>query len=375
MDNPERATTITSDRSESRHDFRRVAPPKLLAGFAATLIGLAVSLANAKEPSLETNSLGIRMIAIKPGEYVRGSIKGDHLRQNHPLSTGGVGSHDSRPRHRVKLARPFAIAATEVTVGQFRKFVEATGFKTSAEFSGRGGLAFLPDVEDDGVERFDNRPDCTWRNPGFAQTDAHPAVCVSWKDAVAFCQWLSKKENANYRLPTEAEWEYAARAGSTTSYLGGNSASAIYTYGNVADAALEKAHPGLTLRQRIADLEEDKGDGFVYTAPVGQLKPNRWGLFDTHGNVWEWCSDKYDAEHYRELTGGHINHDDPSTLPLITDPRGPADSPNHKYGDWRVTRGGAWITGPLTSRCASKTFGESSGAFCYTGFRVVRDNR
>jgi formylglycine-generating enzyme required for sulfatase activity len=198
---------------------------------------------------------------------------------------------------------------------------------------------------------------------------------VGWKDAVAFCQWLSKKENANYRLPTEAEWEYTARAGSTTSYLGGNSASTIYPYGNVADAALEKAHPGLTLRQRIADLEEDKGDGFVYTAPVGQLKPNKWGLFDTHGNVWEWCSDKYDAEHYRELTGGHINHDDPSTLPLITDPRGPADSPNHKYGDWRVTRGGAWITGPLTSRCASKTFGEASDAFCYTGFRVVRDNR
>jgi len=375
MDSDERATAITSARSESRKDFRRVAQPKLLASFATTLIGLTVGLANAEKPSPETNSLGMRMIAIQPGEYVRGSIKGDHLRQNHPLTTGGVGSHDSRPRHRVKLTRAFAIAATEVTVGQFREFVKATGHKTSAESSGRGGLAFLPDVEDDGVERFDNHPDCTWRNPGFAQTDAHPVVCVSWKDAVAFCQWLSKKEHANHRLPTEAEWEYAARAGATTSYLGGNSASTIYAYGNVADAALEKAHRGLTLRQRIADLEDGKGDGFVYTAPVGQLKPNKWGLFDTHGNVWEWCSDKYDAEHYRELTGAHINHDDPSTLPLITDPRGPADSPNHKYGDWRVTRGGAWITGPLTSRCASKTFGEASNAFCYTGFRVARDNR
>ncbi len=334
-----------------------------------------VGVVNAEKPSPETNSLGMRMIAIQPGEYVRGSIKGDHLRQNHPLTTGGVGSHDSRPRHRVKLTRAFAIAATEVTVGQFRKFVEATGYQTSAESSGRGGLAFLPDVEDDGVERFDNRPDCTWRNPGFTQTDAHPVVCVSWKDAVAFCQWLSKKDDAHYRLPTEAEWEYAARAGATTSYLGGNSGSTIYAYGNVADAALEKAHHGLTLRQRIADLEDGKGDGFVYTASVGQLKPNKWGLFDTHGNVWEWCSDKYDAEHYRELTGAHINHDDPSTLPLITDPQGPADSPNHKYGDWRVTRGGAWITGPLTSRCASKTFGEASDAFCYTGFRVVRDSR
>jgi len=342
---------------------------------AMIVLSLAASLSHAEEPPAEANSLGMRMIAIKPGEYVRGSIKGDHLRKNHPLSTGGVGSHDSRPRHRVKLTRPFAIAATEVTVGQFRKFVEATGYTTSAESSGRGGLAFLPDVEDDGVERFDTRSDCTWKSPGFAQTDAHPVVCVSWKDAVAFCRWLSNKENANYRLPTEAEWEYAARAGATTSYLGGNSASTIYAYGNVADAALENAHPGLTLRQRVADLEEGKGDGFVYTAPVGRLKPNEWGLCDTHGNVWEWCWDKYDAEHYRELTGGHINHDDPSTLPLITDPQGPADSPNHKYGDWRVTRGGAWITGPLTSRCASKTFGEASDAFCYTGFRVACDNR
>ena len=342
---------------------------------AATLIAISVGVVHAEKPPPKTNSLGMRMIPIKPGEYVRGSIKGDHLRQNHPFTTGGVGSHDSRPRHRVKLTRPFDIATTEVTVGQFRKFVEATGYRTSAESSGRGGLAFLPDVEDDGVERFDNRPDCTWRNPGFPQTDDHPVVCVSWNDAVAFCQWLSKKENANYRLPTEAEWEYAARAGATTSYLGGYSASTIYAYGNVADATLERTHRGLTLRQRIADLEDGKGDGFVYTAPVGQLKPNKWGLFDTHGNVWEWCSDKYDAEHYRELTGAHINHDDPSTLPLITDPRGPADSPNHKYGDWRVTRGGAWITGPLSSRCASKTYGESNDAFCYTGFRIARGRR
>ena len=346
-----------------------------LATVVTTLIAISVGVVNAEKPSPETHSLDIRMIPIRPGEYVRGSIKGDHLRQNHPLTTGGVGSHDSRPRHRVKLTRPFAIGATEVTVEQFRQFVEATGYKTSAESSGRGGLAFLPDVEEDGIERFDNRRECTWRNPGFAQKDNHPVVCVSWKDALAFCKWLSNKENAEYRLPTEAEWEYAARAGTTTSYLGGKSASTIYAFGNVADAALEKAYPGLTLRQRIADLEQDKGDGFIHTAPVAQLKPNKWNLYDTHGNVWEWCSDKYDAEHYSELTGGHINHDAPSSLPLITDPHGPADSPNHKYGDWRVMRGGAWINGPLTSRSASKTYGEANDAFCYTGFRIARDSR
>ena len=319
------------------------------------------------------NSIGIQMVELKPGKYVRGSIKGDQLRKNHPLSTGGVGSHDSRPRHWVQLTYSFEIAATEVTVGQFLKFVKATGYKTSAEKSGQGAIAFLPEVKEEGVDQFGNQKDCIWTNPGFQQKVSHPVVCVSWKDADAFCRWLSKKEGRKYRLPTEAEWEYAARAGTATSYLGGMYAGSIYAYGNVADAALEKVIPGLTIRQRIADLEPGKGDGFAYTAPVGSRKPNAWGIYDTHGNVWEWCSDKYHAEHYRNLTKAHINHDDPDTLPVITDPKGPKDSPNHKYGDWRVTRGGAWCTAPLSSRSATKSFGEAGDAFCYTGFRVARD--
>ncbi|NNE91611.1 MAG: formylglycine-generating enzyme family protein [Verrucomicrobiales bacterium] len=332
---------------------------------------LSPSSIGAPENSGRENSLGLRLVPIEPGEYLRGALKGDTLRKNHPLSTGGVGEHNARPRHRVKLTRPFQISATEVTVGQFRKFVESTGYKTSAETNGIGAVAFLPEVKEEGVDQFDTRKDCTWKNPGFEQTDDHPVVCVSWKDAVAFCEWLSKQEKKTYRLPTEAEWEYAARAGVSTSYLGGNSAGTVYEFGNVADASLEKAHPGMTLRQRIADLEDGKGDGFAFTAPVASFKPNSWGLFDTHGNVWEWCSDKYHDLHYRELTGAHINHDDPETLPLIIDPKGPDDSPNHRYGDWRVMRGGAWVTAPLSSRCASKSYGEAGDAFCYTGFRVV----
>ena len=323
-------------------------------------------------PGAEVNSIGIRMIPIQSGIYVRGAIKGDHLRQNHPLSTGGVGGHDARPRHRVNITQGFEIAATEVTVGQFHAFVKATGYKTDAETNGQGALAFQPEVTEAGVRQFSTQPTCTWRNPGFPQTDDHPVTCVSWRDAQAFCTWLSKKEGQSYRLPTEAEWEYAARAGSTTSYLGGNQPGSIYAYGNVADAALERVHPGMTLRQRIADLRPDQGDGHAYTAPVAKLKPNQWGLHDTHGNLWEWCSDKYHAEHYVNLTKAHFNHDDPDSLPLISDPQGPADTPNHKFGDWRVLRGGAWCTGPLSSRSATKTFGEAQDAFCYAGFRVVR---
>ena len=237
----------------------------------------------------EKNSIGVRLIRVAAGEYVRGEIHGDALRKKNPLSTGSVGEHDARPAHRVKISRAFYIAATEVTVGQFRQFSEATSYKSTAD----AALAFVPNAEEEGIAQFQLNPDRTWRNPGFKQADDHPVVCVSWKDAVAFCEWLSKKENATYRLPTEAEWEFAARAGTATTYLGGDSADTIYAFGNVADAALEAAHPGMTLRQRIAMLGEGEGDSYVYTAPVGKLKPNSWGLFDTHGNVWEWCSDKY----------------------------------------------------------------------------------
>lgn len=339
---------------------------------AAMLLLVSVAVVAADEPPAIENSIGMQLILMPAGEYVRGSIHGDQLRKNHPFSTGGTGSHDSRPAHRVKLTRPFRIASTEVTVGQFRKFVDATGYRTTAESDGRGALAFFPE-EQKALERFALSSQCTWRHPGFKQTDRHPVVCVSWKDAVAFCQWLSKKEGAAYRLPTEAEWEYAARAGSTTSYIAGDSADSVYAFGNVADATLETAHPGMTKRQRIAGLGPNDGDGHVYTAPVASLKPNRAGLYDTHGNVWEWCSDKFHPRYYSELTGATAMSSDPAQLPLVVDPRGPETTLHHRYGDWRAIRGGAWCTAPLTSRTAERSFAEASDASVYTGFRVVTE--
>lgn len=318
------------------------------------------------------NSIGMRLVEVPAGQFVRGEMHGDLLRKNHPFSTGSTGSHDARPAHRVKISTSFQIGVTEVTVQQFRMFVTATGYRTSAEDANQGPLIFQPDAAD-GIDRFQFDSQCNWRNPGFPQTDRHPVVCVSWNDAAAFCKWLSKADNATYRLPTEAEWEYAARGGATTSYIGGNSADTVYAHGNVADAKLEVAHPGMTLRQRIARLKPDDGDGFVYTAPVASFKPNRFGLFDTHGNVWEWCSDKYHDRYYSDLTKVTVMHRDVNTLPIVEDPQGPQTTPNHKYGDWRSVRGGAWCTGPISSRCASRSFADASDAFCYTGFRVVRE--
>lgn len=351
----------------STHQF-----PPVCGILSSWLILMLTAIARGESPPDTSNSAGMRMIYFSPGEYIRGSIHGDSLRKKHPLSTGGVGSHDSRPAHRVKLTRPFRISSTEITVRQFRTFVDATGYVTTAERDKRGALAFFPEQEK-GLDQFALSPSCTWKAPGFLQSEDHPVVCVSWKDASAFCQWLGRTENAAYRLPTEAEWEYAARAGASTIYLGGDSADTIYAYGNVADAALEEAHPGMTLRQRVARLEKGQGDGFVYTAPVASLKPNRRGLFDTHGNVWEWCSDKFHPRYYTQLTGGSVMNSDPMNLPVVADPEGPESSLHDRYGDWRALRGGAWCTGPLTSRSAERSFAEAGDASCYTGFRVVQE--
>ena len=288
-----------------------------------------------------TNSLGMKFALIPAGEFLMGDSHAlaDELQAFEPYdNTYPV--EETRceyPRHRVRITRPFYLGIYHVTRGQFGRFVDATGYKTDAEKNGKGGQGY------DGHALRD-APQYNWRNTGFAQTDEHPVVNVSWNDAIAFCDWLSRKEDKKYRLPTEAEWEYACRAGTTTRYWCGDDPETLAEVANVADAACKAKFPAWTTIRA--------SDGYTFTSPSGTFPPNAFGLFDMHGNAWQLCWDWYGAEYYAVSSG-----DDPS---------GP-DS-----GICRVARGGSWYTVP--NACASSArFGlypvHPTSA---VGFRVAR---
>jgi len=288
-------------------------------------------LVEAVHPKEFTNSIGMKMVLIPAGEFMMGSPDSEPERFS-----------DELPQHRVRITRPFYLGAYEVTVGQFRQFVEDTGYKTDAEKHGKGG-----EGGNESKGRFERDPKYTWRNPGFAQTDDHPVVNVSWNDAVAFAAWLSRKEGKQYRLPTEAEWEYACRAGTTTRYYFGDDPEGLVEVGNVADATLKARFPNSPVTT-IAGR-----DGYVFTAPVGRFRPNAFGLYDMHGNVWEWCADWYEKGAYERYKRGDL-----------TPPSGGHD---------RVLRGGSWHSrAPDVFRCACRNYDVPDDRNDNNGFRVAR---
>jgi formylglycine-generating enzyme required for sulfatase activity len=227
---------------------------------------------------------GVRMqfILIPPGTYMMGSPENEEGRVN-----------DEAP-HAVTITKPFFLGKYAVTRGQFRRFAVAAKYQTEAEKDGLGGWGY-----DEPNDRFEGptwnaktgayaggaKTRYNWANTGFRQTDDHPVVNVSWNDAKAFCRWLAASSGRSVRLPTEAEREYACRAGSQTRYHFGDNAEDLAKYANMADGTRKKRFPRFTT---IAAQ-----DGYVFTAPVGRFLPNGFGLFDMHGNVWQWCEDWY----------------------------------------------------------------------------------
>lgn len=305
---------------------------------------------------------------ITPNQFMMGARENREFQKDHSeFNTAG----DDRPVHPVILTRPFYMATTEVTVGQFKRFVEATGYKTTAETSGSGIVGFDPlddEKRDRPVRSFLQDPKYTWMAPGFDQNDSHPVVGVSYRDAKQYCRWLSDQENATYRLPTEAEWECVCRAGTTTPFsFGADYRGIIHRHANLGNVELEKAFPGRVMLQWLVDIENDPDDGNVFTASVGSYEPNPWGLHDLHGNVWEWCEDNYLDTFYRQFNAPGYRKIQPRAIdPLCTERW-------HESGEWKVIRGGSWFVSPIQCQSGIRSYFEADDAACYVGFRVVRE--
>ncbi len=266
---------------------------------------------------------------------------------------------DEQPAHRVQITRPFYLGQHELTKGEFATFVAAASYKTEAERDGKGGWGF-----DEQEESFSQKPEYTWRNPGFTQTDSHPVVNVSWNDAVAYCNWRSRKEGKpatykiegeattftgepGYRLPTEPEWEYACRAGSVAIFSCGDDPEQLATMGNIADGTAKAKLSKFDIATITAT------DGFVFTAPVGGFQANAFGLKDMHGNVWEWCQDVYNGKAY---SGRGEKTQDPVVA---------------SQGSNRVARGGSWYDEPLRTRSADRGWSTPSLRYYALGFRLA----
>ena len=270
--------------------------------------------------AIEANTIGIDLALIPPGTFLMGGSESlPELARTFPIleidaRNAGVKSRleSERPQHKVRITKPFYLGKYNVTRAQFAKFVENTGYRTEAEVDGRGGSGYTEHEN----PRIGVKPAFNWRNTGFPQQDDSPVVNISWNDATLFCRWLSKKEGKTYRLPTEAEWEYACRAGTTTRYSTGDSPNGLVEVANVADVAFFTMADGGQLSPESADRGRVMGtmlngdDRFVFTSPVGKFKPNAFGLGDMHGNASTWCLDWYVANYYANSP--------------VDDPRGPA---------------------------------------------------
>ena len=315
----------------------------VLAGFWGVAIGpIGDGVTSFREgpmpPDAITNSLGMKLVLIPAGEFLMGA----------PGSDQDAGKDES-PQHRVRIAHPYYMGVHEVTVGQFRAFVAATGHRTAAEGEGSSGF-------DRPTKTFQyDRRGFHWRNLGWEQTEDHPVLNVNWFDADAFCEWLSGKEGRTYRLPTEAEWEYACRAGTASRFPGGDSGDALRPIANVQDRSLAELRPRFSNSETSSYLTKPVpwDDGHPFSAPVGRFQPNGFGLHDMVGNAAEWCRDWYGEDYYRDS-------------PAV-DPTGPP------RGTGRVVRGGAFLHQPRHCRASQRTGGTPSYHNYIIGFRIVAD--
>jgi formylglycine-generating enzyme required for sulfatase activity len=305
---------------------------------ALAVLAAVIWAFNRPAPVSENVSAVVSAAAPKPGSVIRDCptcpamtvVPAGRFKQGSNRADGSSATFE-KPPHWVLIGRPFAISTSAVTVDEFRPFVAATGRDM------RGC-----DVYED---RWRIRPDDSWENPGFVQTGSHPVTCVSWDDAKAYAGWLSRTTGRQYRLPSAAEWEYAARAGGEAVRPWNSDGSGACASANLADQRAARRYPGWTAFPC--------DDGYVYTAPVGSFKANSFGLNDMLGNVFQWTDDCWHAD-YAGV---------------------PTDGSSRTYGDCteRELRGGSWFTTPDFVRASYRNHFGVNYRTSSVGIRLVRD--
>jgi sulfatase modifying factor 1 len=272
------------------------------------------------------------MIVVPPGYFTMGSAGQN---PTGPLDTV-PGSHDDEsPQREVLIAHKFAAARFDVTREEYARFVDDTHRpdEASCQILLRSGLF----IESTGA---------SWRHPGYPQTMHDPVVCISWIDAHAYAAWLSRKTLKPYRVPTEAEWEYLARAGTNSAHADDGTPIGACRAFNGGDLAYHKQFPD----DHFADM--DCSDGYFATSPVGSFPANAFGLFDMQGNVWQWTQDCYHESYDGAPSDGSAWATPDCTL--------------------RVARGGSWADDSHAIRLARREKGIAISRYSSNGFRVVR---
>ncbi|WP_395022307.1 SUMF1/EgtB/PvdO family nonheme iron enzyme [Dongia sp.] len=304
----------------------KVAEPQVAAAAPAPAPAPAPAAApTAKTPDAPGGKVAMckdcpEMVAIPAGEFMMGSPDDEDDRNER-----------EGPQTKMTI-RAFSMGKYPVTRGQFAEFIQATGYKPARRC--------FAEVSHD---KWETTSKANWENPGFKQTDRDPVICISWDDMQAYIEWLSQATGKAYRLPSEAEWEYAARAGTTTSRYWGDDADEACAYANASDATVKKEYGW----KGVVDCD----DGYLYTSPVGKFKPNKFGLYDMMGNA-------------RQLTAGCLT-DSIADLPKD-------GSPNEECDENHPMRGSSWESYPtVVMRIACREAANSTEAAIRFGFRLA----